>query len=340
MVHPSQNWDARYGWELLAEHGHKFDSYIAVTSPSAWEAVRRFFTTDPSLLEFQKGMGEADLDELLPRVPTSDFVLGIGGGNALDVARYVAWKTDTPLVAIPTIVSTGSVFQTALAIRGSETWEFIREDVSPEYLLFDFGVIRSAPPRLNCAGMAECISHLGVVESWRAWVDERLDGPAWDQVIADTTLTWVRDRAAAFSSDRDADGQPGEAGIRVAAEINRERYGLLSHQGDVGHSLDHVFVIAFEHVLGRQLIHGEGVGLGAAINCYLYGSGFDETKALLDSCGVRYRPHDIGCTQDEVRTVLDRINELNDKLGHPKNWFHYHRLSDATFRRMMRAVDA
>ncbi len=46
MVHPGQNWDARDGWDLLAEHGHKFDSYIAVTSPSAWESVRRPFTTE------------------------------------------------------------------------------------------------------------------------------------------------------------------------------------------------------------------------------------------------------------------------------------------------------
>lgn len=339
MILDSHKWDARYGWDLLAQYGPQYNSYIAVSSPSAWAAVERFFLEPPRHLEFQQGMNEQYLAALLPRLPHADLVLAIGGGNALDVGKYVAWKLKQPLILIPTIVSTGAVFQAPVAVRRANTWDFM-ETVAPEYVLFDLGVIRSAPPRLNCAGMGECICNLGAVGSWKWWVDQGYEGAPWDEAAADATVAWVRDRAARFSQDLDDNGQPNELGIRIAAEINRERYDLPTFKLNVSHSLDHVFCIAFQWVHGRELMHSESVALGSLINGYLYDWGFEETKALLDACQVRYRPRDISCTHAEVCEVLGRMNELNDMLGHAPNWFHHRELDDATFARMMAAIDA
>ena len=91
---------------------------------------------------------------------------------------------------------------------------------------------------------------------------------------------------------------------------------------------------------GRELIHGEGVALGSLINAYLYQWGLAETKARLDRCRVRYRPDEIGCSVAEIRETMERINELNDKLGRGRNWFHLHRLDDQTFERMMAAIES
>lgn len=339
MVLDSRQWDARYGWDLLAKHAPRSDDFIAITSPSAWAAVERFFPIAPRHLEFQQRMGERYLESLVPRLPEARQVLAIGGGNALDVGKYVAWRMHKPLVMIPTIVSTGAVFQSAIAVRQSHTWEFILEAVAPEYLLFDFGVIRSAPPRLNCAGMGECVCQLGVVGAWRWWDGQGLGGPRFDQSVADGTIAWVRDRVAGFSRDLDADGQPGEAGIRIAAEINRERYDLPTQRAVERRCIDHNFVVAFEWVHGRELIHSEGVALGSLISAHVYAWDFEETKALLDACRVRYRPGEIGCTATEVHEVLERINEPTGE-ARPENWFHHRRLDDEAFARMMAAIES
>ncbi|MGH2461384.1 MAG: iron-containing alcohol dehydrogenase, partial [Chloroflexota bacterium] len=286
------------------------------------------------------GMGERYLEALTPRLPDADYVLAIGGGNALDVGKYVAWKLNRRFVMIPTIVSTGSVFQSPVAIRRATTWDFQRETVAPEVLLFDLDVIRDAPPRLNRAGMGECVCQLAPGVAWQWWSDHGLEGPAYDPSAAETTRRWARERCAAFSRDLDATGQPNAIGIRIAAEINRERYDLPTFGTSGGHSLDHSFAITFEWIHRRELIHGEGVALGTLINALLYESGFDEAKALLDSCGVLYRPRDIGCTDAEVRQVLDRFNDLNDRLGRTRNWFHERELDDPTFTRMMAMINA
>lgn len=338
MTHIASQWKAHYGKDLLRAYGDTYKSYIAITSPRAWTAVSSFLPHKPRHLEFQQGMGETYLDQLVSSLPDSEWVLAIGGGNAIDVGKYAAWELERRLILIPTIVSTGAVFQKQVPVRRPDNWDFL-EATNPEYLLFDSDVIRSAPPRLNHAGMGECICNVAVVGSWKWWTEQGLPGPAWNQDAADGTMNWVRQRVSDFSRDLDENGQLGEIAIRTVAEINRERYQAPTWDLKVGHGLDHVFSAGFEWVHGRELMHSEAVALGSLINAYLYQWAFDETKSLLDACRVLYRTQEIGCTHDEVRQVLDRINELNDRLGLPENWFHRHQLDDTTFANMMEAIE-
>jgi glycerol dehydrogenase-like iron-containing ADH family enzyme len=121
--------------------------------------------------------------------------------------------------------------------------------------------------------------------------------------------------------------------------VNRERYDLPTWNLEIRHGLDHVFVTAFQWVHGREVLHSEGVALGTLIRNYLYDWRFEEAKAQLESCRVAFRPREIGCTTAEVQQVLARINELNDRVGHPQNWFHHRRLDGATFERMMARIE-
>ena len=158
--------------------------------------------------------------------------------------------------------------------------------------------------------------------------------------MADELLDWVDSRVQVYCQSLDEGGQPGEAGIRVAAEVNRERYDLKLHSLGVGHSLDHAFCITFEWVHGRELLHGEAVALGSLINGYLYGWGFDRTKAMLEECRTRFRPSEIGCTHQEVLETLNQLTAFADLVGHPRNYFHYRGLDRKTFDAMMSAIEA
>ncbi len=340
MVRHCREWDARYGWDLLAEHGSRFDSSIAITSPRAWDAVKQHFPTPPRHVEFQQFMRQPYLDEMVARLPDADYVLAIGGGNAMDMGRYVAFQLGRPMVAIPTIVSTGAIFQTGVfAIDGDKRQSF-PETVEPEMLLFDYGVIRAAEPRFNNMGMGECMCQLASVAGWRWWIDQGLESEPWDQAAADHILEWTRDRATRYSADLDADGRPNEIAIRISAEVNRERWELPARAAAGGHGIDHELTNAFIWVHDRELLHGEAVALGTLINNYVYDWKFTETKQWLDDCRVRYTPADIGCSHEELRTALDRIPAWMEFRSKPwENWFHRHTLDDRYFNRMLAAIE-
>lgn len=340
MVLDSRQWDARYGWNLISEHASQFQDAVVVTSPSAMALVEPLMVHCPLQLVLQRGMHEGILEEMLVALPPAKQLLAVGGGNALDVGKYVAWKKGWPLVMVPTIVSTGAVFQSSLALRCKERFDWFMETVAPEYLLFDYGVIRQAPAHLNCAGMAECICYIAQVGAWRWLLNQNMEVSSWDQGVVDEALDWVDNRVRDFCQNLDASNQPGEIGIRIAAEVNRERYDLKLNSLKVGYNLDHAFCITFEWVHGRELLHGEAVALGSLINGYLYGWGFDQTKSLLEECRIRFRPTEIGCTYEEVLETLNRLADLADLVGHSRNYFHYRRLDHNTFDAMMTAVEA
>jgi len=340
MVLDSRRWDARYGWNLISKHANEFKDSIFISSPSAMTLIAPQLVHRPLHVEFQKGLKEHYLKELMSRLPKARQVVAVGGGNALDVGKYVAWKGSWPLIMIPTIVSTGALFQSPVALRRTDRFEWLLETVSPEYLLLDYQIIRAAPPHLNCSGMAECICHLAQLGAWRWWLEQGLNAPTWDQSVADEVTTWVHRCVDDFCRSLDENYQPTEVGIRLGAEINRERYDLNLFDLKVGHSLDHAFSITFEWVHGRELLHGEGVGLGSLINAFLYGWGFDKTKAMLEACHTRYRPTEIGCSYKEIRVTLDTLSAFADLVSHPENYFHHRSLDSKVFEQMMAAIEA
>ena len=334
------DWRALYGPGVIERQCGDVTSYVALTSPSAWRAVEPLLPAAPAGTAFVTNQEEDYLQEIADDLPKAQMVLGIGGGKALDAAKFVAGRTGRPFMLIPTIVSTGAVFNPGVPARRSGRLHIIDRTLSPEAVLFDTEVIRAAPPYLNAAGMAECICWLGGVASWKWWVREGLDGLLWDDAVADETINWVETRVADYVGDLDAEGRPGERAIRAAAEVNRERHHLKLLSSKAAHIICHLFDNTFLLMHGRDLRHGEAVALGALIGCHLYGWGFDEAKGHFEACGTRFRPRDIGCTWDEARATLGRVAEHADCLGWPKTFFHYGDITDSDFGAMARRIDA
>ena len=334
------NWKAVYGSGVIVRECRALSCYVGVTSPSAWRAVAPLLPVPPVGTAFVTSQEEEYLLDLVQKLPQAELVLTAGGGKALDAGKFVAWKRDLPYVMIPTIVSTGSVFQPFVPTRYNNKIHRVIETSSPECVLFDTDVIGAAPPHLNASGMAECISWLGCIASWRWWSAAGLGGPPWDEEIAGETHEWVRQCVSAYASDLDSEGRPGERGIRTAAEVNRERHHLRLSLLGAAHALCHIFENTFLWTHGRDLYHAEGVALGTLLGCHLYGWGFDEAKEHFVACGTRFRPREIGCTWDEVRATFSRIPEHADHLEWAETFFHKGSLSDETFQEMARRIDA
>src|SRR5579863_1764509 len=102
----------RYGRRILAETLQSMqelrgiENCIILTQPEAWEAAREQFRgADSSRVIYLRSMEYARLLAMELALPPTAIVMGIGGGQAMDAAKYVAWRRKLPLILAPTIVS-------------------------------------------------------------------------------------------------------------------------------------------------------------------------------------------------------------------------------------------
>ena len=155
---------ARFGKRPLIVGG---SNSLAAAQPYLQPILEGRASTGASPLQsaytaYGKDCSEISLETLREAVQThqADFIIGIGGGKALDAAKLVAHQCKIPIVTIPTSAATCAAW-TALSNIYSEQGAF-QYDVTlarcPDLLILDYGLIQTAPQRTLIAGIGDAIA--------------------------------------------------------------------------------------------------------------------------------------------------------------------------------------
>lgn len=138
-----------------------------LTGSKSWEAVRHKVRL-PIVVQAEPDSATIEyLDELADAIPSDvEVVYGIGGGLVSDVAKYVGWKNELPVVVAPTALSVDGFFTALVAARKGDVVEYVTTGPS-EKLIIDWDVIRDAPQRVRGAAILELLTMASGLLDWR-----------------------------------------------------------------------------------------------------------------------------------------------------------------------------
>ena len=309
--------------------------YLIVTMPDLWELFAHYFDdklAGPYLVSTIDG--DELKDEVL-KLPPCRSIIGLGGGQALDVAKYFAWSLQLPLFQVPTSMSVNAAFGHRTGLRFKGNVRYVGWAV-PEAVYVDFDVIQNAPPVVNRSGICEILCYHTAHADWR-FADERGKVEKkwlYDQALVDEAQAVMTTVMDALDDIREVN----EKGIRTLMLANRWGGSAFHNAGwNPRHieGADHFLFYALEYNTGKKFIHGQPVCLGIYVGSLLHNDRAQEMLAAIVRAGVDIRPESMGITWDDVTYALLNMRDFVRQAG---LWYGiYHEAEiDETFARTVR----
>jgi glycerol dehydrogenase-like iron-containing ADH family enzyme len=320
MILPGPGFETVVGRGLIEAVSAELPDYVAYVAPEAYELAR------PRLAKYPRAVVEAvQLEhEALEQISTAsastvaEAVVGIGGGSALDTAKFVSWRTGLPLWQFPSIASVDAAFTQPAGVRVERRVRYVGT-ATPQLVAVDLDLVLSAPAALNRAGAADILScHTGLAD-WRH-ASTVPDALPVDEELVSRAENWLNQ----LEHSADAVGAVTEDGIRFLVTVLRDIGTTCDAVGfsSFEEGSEHYFAYCLEYLTGMHLVHGELVALGIVAMSIAQQNDPDYIVELLERLRLRYRPHDLGLDPEIIARVLGELPRYCAEESFPPSAAH------------------
>ncbi len=212
-------------------------------------------------------------------------IYAVGGGLAVDAAKYCANTFNLPLVCLPTALSVDAFLTSASGVRHAGCVQYI-ETKPPDRLIVDVDVIAVAPEGVRVAGICDVMSIATGLWDWE-YAAELGKNPDGMELIP-----WVADAAQAILDGAlecaEAAGAGDADGIKQLLDCLALEVQLCNQ---IGHSRpeegsEHYFAYSVENFLRKVLPHGDLVGPGILLMAEFQDQDTDDLEHALKACHV------------------------------------------------------
>ena len=300
----------KYGRNMLPELTAGLDNYLVVTDEFIYNKYKGdlknnykvYLVEDVEVERLKKD--EMQFDDV-------DCILGLGGGMAIDAAKWMAQDLKKKLHSFPTVLSTNSAFCFKSAVRVNNIVTYLGR-VFPEAIYIDYDVIESAPKYLNIYGAADLMSCLTGSYDWKLnsmvtkshkFSQEIYDGAQYLLgMLAENidNIKEVNDDAIYFMC---------EAFHWVA-----ENSAIMNHTMWESAS-EHNCFDNYERICKKGFLHGQIISLTVYFMSLLQDNQHERAVSMIKRLGIDVTLEGLGMTEAQLREGLLTLPEFTESHG-------------------------
>ncbi|MBK9708136.1 MAG: iron-containing alcohol dehydrogenase [Acidobacteria bacterium] len=291
----------RTGGGCLTGVGRELGRFVVTTMEIPWSITKDLLGATPEAVLMVESMEQEVVERQIALAPECDTVLAIGGGQAIDLGKYFSWKRGIRLVTAPTILSVDAFTTPAAGLRQGHRVIYLGH-ASPDPLVIDYDVIRTAPPELNIAGVGDLFSIHTASFDWKlAESAGKSEYP-----FSANTVSQASGIIEMLRNHKQDIRECNDEGLWAIVEgcMRLNTICLPAGHFRVEEGSEHYLFYELEERLQRPFTHGHIVGLGIHLMSRLQNNSPAEITGLLNEVGLLYQPRVMGITRTALTASL------------------------------------
>ena len=232
-----------------------------------------------------------------------DFLVGLGGGRPIDLAKQAGFNKDIPFISIPTAASHDGFGSARASIRrdGRKT---SMQAIPPIAVVADTEIISKAPKRLLAAGVGDIISNQTAVLDWKL-AGQKADYSEYAAALSEMAAELVENDIGKVASGK-------EEGVRLVVKALISSGVAMSIAGTSRPASggEHKFSHWLDSNCNTPALHGEQCGLGSIVTMYLHGGNWEKIRDTLKAVNAPINSRELGIDEDVVLNAFLNSNEI------------------------------
>jgi len=267
---------------------------------------------DPELVVVEEATFGAVEDVLdVAREMDVGYLVGVGGGKPIDIAKMASDHLNVGFVSVPTAASHDGI----VSGRGSVPEGDTRHSVAaapPVAVVADTGVIADAPWELTTAGCADIISNYTAVKDWR--LANRLQNVPYSEyagALSQMTAEMLVDSADSIKPELEE-----SAWVVMKALVSSGVAMSIAGSSRPASGSEHLFSHQLDRIAPGKALHGHQVGVGSILAEYLHSGEQGEWRSVRDALASLDAPttaDGLGITDEELLEALTSAHEIRDR---------------------------
>lgn len=284
---------------------------VVISDERTFEVAGRTVEENLSKAEFETDhviISRADrktVDEVRKSINDTDFLLGVGGGTSIDVAKTASFEENRPFVSVPTAASHDGISSSRASIKGGGSSTSVQAQ-APSGIVADTLVIKDSPYRLTAAGCGDMIANYTAVLDWDLARREKNDYYSeYAAALSEMSSKLVAENAEFISED-------SEEGARkiVKALISSGVAMSIAGSSRPASGSEHLFSHALDQIAPEPALHGEQCAVGSIMMMKLHGEDWESTREALETLGCPTDSEGLGIEPEYIVEALTEARRI------------------------------